>query len=137
MSAAHTPGPWGTREQGEANQHAILSADGNWLIVPLLHNGEAVPERQRANLRRIVACVNACEGLATAAIEADGLGGVARSIAQAGAATARLYAALAIARGALPTESEAFAEATAALLAIQPLVAAITDTTGPEWAERN
>ena len=38
-----------------------------WLS--LLHNGEALTELQRHNMRRLAACWNACEGLQTSVLE--------------------------------------------------------------------
>lgn len=58
----HTKGRITVREDGEANQYAILSDDGHWLLT-LLHNGQQVTQRQRANMHRIVACWNACDGI--------------------------------------------------------------------------
>lgn len=52
------------REQGEANQYAIMTEDGKWLL-GLLHNGEMSLETQRARLQRIVALWNAFDGVPT------------------------------------------------------------------------
>lgn len=54
MSAAHTPGPWSYREQGEANEYLVLDGRGNWLAC-IKHNGEQTVERQRANLAAMTA----------------------------------------------------------------------------------
>lgn len=66
----HTPGRIRYYENGEANSYAMLeeSADGRWLLT-LLHNGHDVTERQIANMRRLVACWNACEGMTTENLE--------------------------------------------------------------------
>lgn len=57
-------------ENGEANSYAIMEEpeDGRWLLT-LLHNGCDVSERQRDNLRRLVACWNACDGIKTGILE--------------------------------------------------------------------
>ncbi len=51
----HTPGPWVAREQGEADQWAILTADRKGWVIGLIHNGEQHIEVQRANLRVMTA----------------------------------------------------------------------------------
>lgn len=67
---AHPSEPWTFREQGEANQFAIITK-GGWIIA-LLCNGELTVEQQRAIMRRMVACVNACEGIPTEILENPG-----------------------------------------------------------------
>lgn len=64
----HTPGKVRFQADGEANRFAMLTEDGRWLLT-LLHNGEAVSERQAENMRRLAAAWNACEGLSTRTIE--------------------------------------------------------------------
>lgn len=64
MSAQHTPGPWVPHEQGEANEWCLLTAEGGRWVISFRQNGELMPAKQRANAERIVACVNACEGIA-------------------------------------------------------------------------
>lgn len=72
----HTPGKIRFQEEGDANRFAMLTEDGRWLLT-LLHNGEAVSERQAENMRRLAAAWNACDGLSTRTIEILGqLGGV-------------------------------------------------------------
>lgn len=66
--AAATPGRLLIVENGQANHYAALDDRGGWLFA-LLHNGEAMPARQLANMRRLVACWNACEGLETQTLE--------------------------------------------------------------------
>lgn len=67
---AHTRGRIRYHESGEANSFAIIEegTDGRWLMT-LLHNGHDVTERQKANLRRLVACWNACENMRTDDLE--------------------------------------------------------------------
>ena len=65
-----TPKRITVRENGEANSFAVLDDDrGRWWL-SLLHNGEALTELQRHNMRRLAACWNACEGLDTETLEA-------------------------------------------------------------------
>lgn len=64
MSAQYTKGPWalhGTRITG-ANKSFVCALQG----MDVEHREEC-----RANARRIIACVNACEGIPTEALEAD------------------------------------------------------------------
>lgn len=61
----HTPGPW-ILEKPELDCVAISASSGDWLdlaSVAIRVNDKHDPEGQ-ANAARIVACVNACEGLA-------------------------------------------------------------------------
>lgn len=55
-----TPPPWRFHEQGEPNQYAILKdgPNGPQWVLGLLHNGEMMPAKQRANLAFIVQAVN-------------------------------------------------------------------------------
>lgn len=69
----HTAGLLKHLEQGEANSHALMTDDGRWLI-SLLHNGEQTAPRQAANMRRLAAAWNACNGLETEELEALGAG---------------------------------------------------------------
>lgn len=59
------------KESGDANVYTLMKA-GNWFGMLRL-NGEMTVTRQRLILRRIVACVNACEGLPTELIENHGV----------------------------------------------------------------
>lgn len=65
---AHTKEPWVCREQGEANEYCLLTSDGKW-VIGFRQNGELLPAQQRENVRRIVACVNACANISTESLE--------------------------------------------------------------------
>ena len=56
--------------QYEANIFTIGTEDGDWLM-SVRHSGEQVEARQIANMRRLVACWNACQGVDTDALEAQ------------------------------------------------------------------
>ena len=64
----HTPEPWKWHAQGEANEYCMLTHDGRWVIA-FRQNGELTDERQKANARRIAACVNRLVGFKTDDIE--------------------------------------------------------------------
>lgn len=64
----HTPGRLHFRENGDAYSYALLDENGRWWM-SLLMNGEQVTERQRANLVRMAAAWNACEGISTENLE--------------------------------------------------------------------
>lgn len=68
MTAQHTPGRLAVHEDGEANTYSLIDADGKWLIA-LRHNGQQVTEKQRANMRRLAASWNACDGISTENLE--------------------------------------------------------------------
>lgn len=75
-SAQNTQGRIRYRENGDANSYALLDERGRWLL-SLLHNGEELTYTQRENMRRLVACWNACEGTSTESLEAlAAIGGV-------------------------------------------------------------
>lgn len=65
---AHTPEPWKWHAQGEANEYCMLTNDGQW-VISFRQNGEFTDERQKANARRIAACVNRLAGFKTEDIE--------------------------------------------------------------------
>lgn len=65
----HTPGRLHFRENGGANSYALLDENGRWWM-SLLMNGEQVTESQRANLARMAAAWNACDGISTEKLEA-------------------------------------------------------------------
>jgi hypothetical protein len=56
-----------TESEHEPNRFTI-GANGEWLMA-IQHNGEQMPETQRENVRRLVACWNACEGSSTKWLE--------------------------------------------------------------------
>lgn len=68
MTTPHTHGRLTFRENGDANSYALLDDTGNWLM-SLLHNGQQATDTQRENLRRLVVCWNACEGIPTADLQ--------------------------------------------------------------------
>lgn len=64
----HTLGRLTYIESGEANKYTLIDNRERWLI-SMLHNGEQLVHTQRENLRRIVACWNACDGMRTESME--------------------------------------------------------------------
>lgn len=64
----HSPEPWKWHAQGEANEYCMLTHDGRW-VISFRQNGELTDERQKANARRIAACVNRLAGFKTEDIE--------------------------------------------------------------------
>ena len=50
------------------NTYRLGTEGGDWLMA-VLHNGEQVEARQEANMRRLVACWNACDGSSTGWLE--------------------------------------------------------------------
>lgn len=64
----HTPEPWRTFKQGDSTGWIVGRVDGGDMFrIP------AGYEDVGADARRIVACVNACAGLSTEALEAGAL----------------------------------------------------------------
>ncbi len=72
MSVQHTLGRLVVKDNGDANSYALLDDSGNWWMSVLL-NGEQITARQEANLRRLAACWNACEGFETETLEGANL----------------------------------------------------------------
>lgn len=67
--AAHTQGKLEYSESPfEANRFGINVKGHHWLM-SILHNGEPLVEVQRENMRRLVACWNACEDIDTNMLE--------------------------------------------------------------------
>lgn len=76
MSTQHTPGRLVLKVNGEANSYALLDESGAWWLSVLL-NGQQLTAMQEANLRRLAACWNACEGATTEqAEELAGISGI-------------------------------------------------------------
>jgi hypothetical protein len=67
---SYPPEPWHVKSHPDANI-TLIGNDKGWVFY-LTHNDEFLPEIQEASARRIVACVNACEGIPTEALE-DGV----------------------------------------------------------------
>lgn len=65
----HTPEPWEFHAQGDADEWCLLTAGGKRWVIAFRQNGELLDVEQEANARRIVACVNACAGINTEALE--------------------------------------------------------------------
>lgn len=65
MSAKHTPGPW-----AERNGRIFQADRPNLTIANIARAFDG--DYSSTNARRIVACVNACEGISTDAIETEG-----------------------------------------------------------------
>lgn len=63
MSAKHTPGPWAVH-----GHHIESETTGFWIADAIAAFPEH-SETQAENARRIVACVNACEGIETSELE--------------------------------------------------------------------
>lgn len=86
MTIEHTPEPWISLEvKGLSWEHDFIAIGADdyaiaRLLLPLYRNknvdgsDDVISQRQWANARRIVACVNACKGIATEALEAEGIG---------------------------------------------------------------
>ena len=68
MTTAHTQGRITFLEDGDANHYSMLTEGGRWWL-SLLMNGEQTTARQIANLRRLAACWNVCEGISTESLE--------------------------------------------------------------------
>jgi hypothetical protein len=72
--AEHTKGPWGLGDDGLSFFGPAPGEWGiGWLYLYSRGNGGLSDEEQRANARRVVACVNCCAGLPTEALEARAL----------------------------------------------------------------
>lgn len=53
------------RANGDANSYTLLDVDtGRWFM-SLLNNGEQTTPQQEANMQRLAACWNACDGVST------------------------------------------------------------------------
>lgn len=73
MTTQHTPEPWRVAEEsfdnGGIQESVIRGLDGRAAIAVTLEFGPNNPGMREANARRIVACVNACAGIRTEALE--------------------------------------------------------------------
>ena len=78
----HTSEPWEMapypHETGDCGDQAIAISKGRFIAEVAFNDDEQV-----ANAYRVVACVNALAGIDTEALEAAGVGGVARKLAAA------------------------------------------------------
>jgi hypothetical protein len=54
----------------EANQFSIMLDEGGEWLIGLTLNGRLMTSKQETNMRRLVACWNACEGLSTEELDA-------------------------------------------------------------------
>ena len=109
--SAHTEGWITFNANGAANSYALFDSAGRWWLSALM-NGEMLSERQVANMRRLAACWNICDGLTTGTLENIVLTGdtmVSRSIA-AQRDHAELLAALEKATAHIHPDSPDFAE---------------------------
>jgi hypothetical protein len=68
--ATHTPGPWRITGQSCRDYEGAEIGTGNKTVAVILTaDAVEVTQEERANSRRIVAAVNACEGISTEALE--------------------------------------------------------------------
>jgi hypothetical protein len=66
MNTQHTPGPWEVRFNGHKQRRIATTSTPNRHIadvVPVTYDYERAEATMEANAQRIVACVNACEGI--------------------------------------------------------------------------
>lgn len=68
----HTKGSLRLHVNGDACSYALIDEAGSWWMSVRM-NGEQMSEQQEENLRRLVACWNACAGLTTEFLEAQDL----------------------------------------------------------------
>lgn len=68
-AATHTPGPW--QDDGNGLIYGQCSDDDEEMpfVADVCNNPNVYTEQERTNARRIVAAVNACEGIRTEALE--------------------------------------------------------------------
>lgn len=60
--------PWAWHQQGDANDHVLLTSEKQWVIA-FRTNGEFMPAKEEAIIRRLVASANACAGISTENLE--------------------------------------------------------------------
>lgn len=68
MSQQHTPEPWGINEWPQPDTSIAIGAAGTPLIARVILRDVSI-NGQKANARRIVACVNACAQITTDELE--------------------------------------------------------------------
>ena len=68
MSKQHTKEPWGINDWPQPDNSIGIGAVGTPLIARVILRDVSI-NAQKANARRIVACVNACAGLSTEELE--------------------------------------------------------------------
>jgi hypothetical protein len=66
----HTKEPWSINEWPQPDSTIAIGAVGTPLICRVIFRNVSINE-QKANARRIVACVNACAGIPTIDLEVD------------------------------------------------------------------
>lgn len=66
----HTPEPWIYQEDSDAYTHIIRQKADQRMIIA--YGPQSSKGNVEHNIRRIVACVNACAGISTEALEAEG-----------------------------------------------------------------
>lgn len=104
-----------TESPHEANSFSINVLGHHWLM-SILHNGAQLVEVQRANIRRLVACWNACDGIDTDVLDSAAAPGcikrmVADEVRRITAERDALLAALAEMQDATKVAPEAIATA--------------------------
>ncbi len=89
---SHTPEPWTSNDQAIVqDRHGRIIADCE-IIAVSGHSG--TPEEEVANARRIVTCINACQGISTEALEQGILGQLRLTLDELVTATEDLLAAI-------------------------------------------
>lgn len=118
----HTPGRMIFEEEGDANRYRMMDEHGRWWLA-LLHNGEAVSVRQAANMRRLAAAWNACDGIETATLEEIANSGGVTEVVHSAARHAQT-----LARMPLALQRDALAAALRRYLDSDPTAQALGDT---------
>ena len=62
------PFPWVWHQQGDANDHVLLTSGRQWVIA-FRTNGEFMPAKEAAIIRHLVASANACAGISAENLE--------------------------------------------------------------------
>ncbi len=85
----HTPGPWATEAQGDANHYFTRQPNGHWLA-SIQFNGELSIAEQEANARLIDAAPDLLEALKVLLpVAANAYGALSKDLDQARAAIAK------------------------------------------------